>query len=341
MPEIPKATPALIFQKFGNADEELRFENIPMDAWTEDSIHLKMLAAPINPSDILAIAGIYPTPLPQVGQNGARVPGFEGVARVEVVGANVKDLKVGDYVLPAAQVGTWRKELICNYKKVIKVPNSLPVKALATLLVNPTTALRMLEDYVKLKPSDVIAQNAGNSTVGQAVIQMAKSRGIKTINIIRDRKNFNEEKAFLQDLGATIVLKEGELLPYLKENPVKIQLAFNAVGGKSGTDLASGLSEKGILVNYGRLSEEPMTVPVADFIFKDIELRGFWLSTWINTHSEEEFGKMFQDLFKMLESGILKVPSMDEIPFSDLGKDANMIKKVFGSGGKKKILMFT
>lgn len=45
----------------------------------------------------------------------------------------------------------------------------------------------MLEDFVKLKAGDVIVQNGANSAVGQSVIQLAKLRGVKTINIIRDR----------------------------------------------------------------------------------------------------------------------------------------------------------
>lgn len=34
---------------------------------------------------------------------------------------------------------------------------------------------------------DTVIQNAANSGVGQAVIQIAASRGLTTINVIRDR----------------------------------------------------------------------------------------------------------------------------------------------------------
>ena len=59
-----------------------------------------MLAAPINPSDINQIQGVYPVkpPLPAVAGN-------EGVGRVEALGAGVTELAVGDWVTPAASGG--------------------------------------------------------------------------------------------------------------------------------------------------------------------------------------------------------------------------------------------
>jgi mitochondrial enoyl-[acyl-carrier protein] reductase / trans-2-enoyl-CoA reductase len=45
----------------------------------------------------------------------------------------------------------------------------------------------MMLDFAQLKEGDWLVQNGANSGVGQNVIQLAKIRGIKTVNIIRDR----------------------------------------------------------------------------------------------------------------------------------------------------------
>ncbi len=66
-----------------------------------------------------------------------------------------------------------------------KVSNDIPAAYAATLSVNPATAYRLLKDFSSLKAGDVIIQNGANSMVGQAVIQMARERGVKTINVIR------------------------------------------------------------------------------------------------------------------------------------------------------------
>ncbi|GFT45936.1 enoyl-[acyl-carrier-protein] reductase, mitochondrial, partial [Nephila pilipes] len=68
-----------------------------------DQVLIKMLAAPINPADINMIQGKYgkKAKLPAIGGN-------EGVAKVLKIGSSVKDLKVGSWVIPIAEDGTWR-----------------------------------------------------------------------------------------------------------------------------------------------------------------------------------------------------------------------------------------
>ena len=46
--------------------------------------------------------------------------------------------------------------------------------AAATLAVNPCTAYRMLRDFVDMKPGDSVIQNAANSAVGRAVIEVSQ-----------------------------------------------------------------------------------------------------------------------------------------------------------------------
>ena len=63
---------------------------------------IKVLAAPINPSDVLTLTGEYGMlpPLPAIGGN-------EGVGRVEQLGEGVMHLKVGQTVLLPVGCGTW------------------------------------------------------------------------------------------------------------------------------------------------------------------------------------------------------------------------------------------
>jgi trans-2-enoyl-CoA reductase len=57
---------------------------------------VKMLAAPINPSDLNVIQGIYgkKAKLPAIGGN-------EGVGVVVEVGNDVKSISINDHVIPA------------------------------------------------------------------------------------------------------------------------------------------------------------------------------------------------------------------------------------------------
>jgi NADPH:quinone reductase-like Zn-dependent oxidoreductase len=51
------------------------------------------------------------------------------------------------------------------------------VNQLAMLGINPATVYLLLTEYVQLKPGEWLLQNAANSSVGRAVIAIAKARG--------------------------------------------------------------------------------------------------------------------------------------------------------------------
>ena len=47
--------------------------------------------------------------------------------------------------------GTWRDTLVCHNEQLLVVPVTLPIHLAATLMVNPSTAYRMISDFVELK----------------------------------------------------------------------------------------------------------------------------------------------------------------------------------------------
>ena len=97
--------------------------------------------------------------------------------------------------------GTWRTHALAAEDAVSKVANDIPVEYAAALSVNPATAHLLLSEFVQLKAGDVVVQNAANSAVGQAVIQLAKLRGVKTVSIIRDRADYKQVVEQLKALG--------------------------------------------------------------------------------------------------------------------------------------------
>lgn len=166
-----------------------------------------MLAAPVNPADINTIQGVYPVkpPLPSI-------PGNEGVGEIEETGQGVKNLKVGDIVLPRGNAwGTWRTHAVCDEKELVQITPGLDIISAATMSVNPCTAYRMLKDFVKLSAGDVVVQNGANSACGQNVIQLCKAWGIISVNIVRNRPDIDALKQNLQNLGADHVLTEEEV----------------------------------------------------------------------------------------------------------------------------------
>ncbi|XP_046325453.1 enoyl-[acyl-carrier-protein] reductase, mitochondrial isoform X2 [Marmota monax] len=358
---------ALIYGSHGDPAKVVELKNLELAAVGGSDVHVKMLAAPINPSDINMIQGNYGLlpKLPAVGGN-------EGVGQVEAVGCRVTRLKPGDWVIPAnAGLGTWQTEAVFSEKALIQVPNDIPLQSAATLGVNPCTAYRMLVDFEQLKPGDSVIQNASNSGVGQAVIQIAAALGLRTINVVRDRPDIQKLMDRLKDLGAEHVITEEELRKQEAKNLFKVQrwlryygrthrlggqmchvtrelgggsqstclckacsevaegssqaekntpqprLALNCVGGKSSTELLRHLAPGGTMVTYGGMAKQPVTAPVSLLIFKDLKLRGFWLSQWKKDHGPDEFQGLILTLCDLIHRGQLTAPACSEVPLQD------------------------
>lgn len=324
---------ALLFRKHGDPSQVVQLEDVDLPPMGAKGVLVKMLAAPINPSDINMIQGTYAIlpDLPAVGGN-------EGVAQVVEVGSQVKTLKAGDWVIPKdAGLGTWRTEAVLAEDDVISLPNDIPLLSAATLGVNPCTAFRMLSDFEELKPGDSVIQNAANSGVGQAVIQIAAARGINTINVIRDRPEFTQLSDRLKAIGATYVIKEEALRrPEMKElfkTCPKPKLALNGVGGKSATELLRHLQFRGSMVTYGGMAKQPVTVPVSALIFKDVKVRGFWVTQWKREHSSdgEAFRAMLDELCHLIRQGKLTAPACTEVGLQDYNKAVDTAMQPFTS----------
>ncbi|XP_030015216.1 enoyl-[acyl-carrier-protein] reductase, mitochondrial-like [Sphaeramia orbicularis] len=306
---------ALQYKKHGDPSQVVQLDDVDLHPMGAKDVLVKILAAPINPSDINMIQGTYAI-LPDLPATG----GNEGVAQVIEVGSQVTSLKTGDWVIPKdAGLGTWRTAAVLSEDDVISLPNDIPLLAAATLGVNPCTAYRMLCDFEDLKPGDSVIQNAANSGVGQAVIQIAAARGLNTINVVRDRPEFTQLSDRLKVIGATHVIKEETLRrPEMKElfkTCPKPKLALNGVGGKSATELLRHLQVGGSMVTYGGMAKQPVTVPVSALIFKDVKVRGFWVTQWKRDHSHDgsAFRDMLDELCSLIRQKKLTAPVCTEV----------------------------
>ena len=266
---------------------------------TSGQVLIQVLAAPINPSDVLTLTGAYGKlpPLPAVGGN-------EGVGKVVQLGPDVTSPAVGQTVLLPVGSGTWATHVVGDAKKLMPLPNDADPQQLAMMTVNPPTALLMLSDFVDLQPGEWVIQNAANSGVGAYLIQLAKMRGLKTVNIVRR----DSVVADVKSLGGDVVLVDGDGLAKRVADAsggAAIRLAIDAVGGNSTDNLAMCLTEGGTLVNYGMMSGEPCVVSPSSFVFRDVTLRGFWLALWFRKATPARQMQVFGEVAKLIATGKL------------------------------------
>ena len=319
------------YSELGDPATVLEVKTEASRALGQGEVRVTVLAAPINPSDLLQIAGDYGVDpvLP------AR-PGSEGVGRVIEVSPDVQVLKVGQLVLLASG-STWAEELVAPATGFLPLPDLGPIGAdvieqLAMSTVNPLTALLMLTSYTDVAEGQWIAQSAANSAVGGYVIQLAKQRGIKTVNIVR-REGLAED---LMARGADVVLIDG---PNLAADIAKatgnapIVLALDPVGGDTYGRLADSLGYSGTLVTFGVLSGKPATLDTRRLIGNDIRLRGFWLYKWFQTATMQEKQAAFGEVIPLIANGTLKADIDSRFTIDEI-KEAVSRSKEGGRNGK-------
>jgi len=277
----------------------------------EGEVLVELIASPINPSDVLTLTGEYGMlpPLPAVGGN-------EGVGKVlESAGDN--KLKPGQTVLLPVGVGTWATHIVCKARDLIPLPDEADPKQLAMMTINPPTALLLLEEFADLKEGDWVIQNAANSGVGSYLVQLAKIKGVKTINVVRRESAV----AGVKELGGDEVLVDGPDLPkriaaITGDNAPKI--AIDAVGGSATDRLAASVAMGGTVINYGMMSGEPCQISAGSFVFRDVTLKGFWLAKWFRSATPEQQMKVYGQITQYIASGKLHSKIASEYPVKDI-----------------------
>jgi NADPH2:quinone reductase len=303
------------FYEFGNPMELLRVEDLPQPEPGANQVLVKMRARSINPSDLLTVRGSYGV-LPKL----PATPGLEGMGEVASVGEGVKNLRVGQRVIPLGIAGTWQEYLVAESTQLIPVPDSITDQTAAQFVVNPLTAWIMTIEELGLKPGEWLLQTAAGSTLGRVVLQIARLRGFKTINVVRRRAQVEELKA----LGADeIVCTEDEdIVERVREITGRDGLtkAIDAVGGRTGGAVVQALGRGGVMLVYGLLSMEPMPVDSGRMIFTSMTIRGFWLSEWFRSAAPEHQQAVTGELLRLMATNEIVPPVEAEYPLENVLK---------------------
>jgi NADPH:quinone reductase-like Zn-dependent oxidoreductase len=196
--------------------------------------------------------------------------------------------------------------------------------------VNPPTAYLLLTDIVTLPRGSWVVQNGANSGVGRATVAIAKSLGLRTVNVVRRDAVVADVKA----LGGEVVLVDGPDLAKrvaAETGSAAITLALDGVGDTSPMNLMSCLAESGVLVSYGGTSRKPMVVHPGSFIFKKQTLRGFWLLYWYQSATPDAIRAMFDHLAPLIAAGTIATPVAATYGFDHVRE---AITNAAQSGGK-------
>ena len=278
---------------------------------------VKILAAPVNPSDLVYLLGKY-----GLAPNDKAFVGFEGCgvvvdANAGVYGRWLKGKRVAVSAQPGND-GVWAEYAVTKANYCLPVRKELSDEQAATIIVNPCTSVCLVERAMELGAKAIVI-NAAASQVGKGVIRYAKLKGMKTIATVRSESNV----APLQELGADSVLLtsqdnfEGTLKETAKAFNASVLL--DSVAAEDMPKLLKSMPNSSTAIVYGRLTEtyDPLggLFSVADVIFRDIRIEGFWLAKYIGDASPLKVLALSSKVQKLFAQGVFKTDIYASVGF--------------------------
>jgi len=108
--------------------------------------------------------------------------------------------------------------------------------------------------------------------------------------------------------GGDRVVIQGENLPKQIEDALggqALSLVLDPVGGEPVGTLASSLRIGGVVIAYGNQGGQAPVFPPREFIFRGLQLHGFWFSRWIRSVPLSEVTDLYQKLGAFVVDGAL------------------------------------
>lgn len=220
-------------------------------------------------------------------------------------------------------LGTWTELSILSENDVCAVPNTMRPEIAATLTAAPFTAFRLLSDFTKMEPGDVVLQNAAGGPVGTAVVQLAAAIGLKTISLVSETAStYAPTVERLKLLGGDVVIGEYYAshpgLKVVLDDLPKPKLVLNG-----SPDAESANTFKSLVPKSAKVVSYP---PAGG----GIKGKKFDIAKWLESANRTDVEEMVKTLASLADKGKL-TGWLERVPFEDL---ANAVRRGPQNGRK-------
>ncbi len=264
---------AVVLQAVGKS-AQAEFLEVPIPKPGLGEVLIQMAASPINPSDLIFLAGANP-----LKRKLPCIPGFEGSGKVIASGGGTQaDSLVGKNVACRAKSigdGAWAQYMVTEAARCFPLNPDVSFADGATLLVNPLTAWALIDGAISAGHQAAI-QTAAASSLGKMILRLAQDRHFPLINVVRRE----EQMLALRELDCKFVLNSEtpDFEKDLRELAAKLSatVCFEAVAGELANQVLKAMPSRSELWSYGGLSGEPCRIEPMVLIYEEKLVRGFW-----------------------------------------------------------------
>lgn len=281
---------------------------------------VRMLASPVNPSDMMYIRGHYTVP----AQCPAS-PGFEGVGIVEQTGGGLRGLlfRGKRVVVLNRKGGNWSEYAIVPSTEVIPISKSLSNEQAATFFVNPATAWVMTQEVLRVPKGQWLLQTAAGSALGKMIVRLGRHCGFKTFNLVRRQSVADELRSLDADHVEVFDESEGaqtRLAESIRRviGPSGVRYAVDAVGGVTGSSVVRQLGTEGRLLVYGTLSGQSLEFSPRTLMTVGSRVEGFWLGQFMQKQGLPFKLSLVRRLTGLIQSGVLSTEISAAYPLDQI-----------------------
>jgi NADPH2:quinone reductase len=288
---------AIRIHQFGGP-EVLKWEEVHVGDPGPGQVKIRQQAAGLNFIDVYHRTGLYKQALPFT-------PGVEGAGIVEAVGTDVDNVKAGDRVTYASQIGGYAEERLIAADRVIKLPDSISSEQAAAIMLQGLTARMLVRAIHPVEAGETILIHAAAGGVGLIVCQWAKALGATVIGTVgTDEK---AELAHANGCDYPIVYTRQDFVAEVDRitGGNKLPVVYDGVGRDTFMKSLDCLRPRGLMVSFGNASG-PVD-PISPLLLSQkgsLFLTRPTLNHYIATRAELE--QSASDLFAMIESGKIK-----------------------------------
>eukprot|EP00299_Pterocystis_sp_00344_P001331 c11166_g1_i1.p1 GENE.c11166_g1_i1~~c11166_g1_i1.p1 ORF type:complete len:337 (+),score=64.72 c11166_g1_i1:22-1032(+) len=244
-PLLPSRMRAVLVREHGDPSKLLFERDVEVRAPQARECVVKNTFAGLNFIDTYHRSGLYPRELPFV-------MGTEGAGEVVAIGAEVKDVKVGDRVAYNVN-GSYAEFTNVPESKIIPVPSNIPLDVAAGCVVQGLTAHYLTHSTFPVKKGDWVLIHAGAGGTGRLLVQFAKLLGANVITTTSAGK-VDLAKA----CGADVVIDyhSQDVVKQVMEvtNKRGVDVVYDGVGQSTWKSSLDSLKLRGMCVFFGNAS---------------------------------------------------------------------------------------
>ncbi len=314
----------IVFAATGEPSQVLKMDESAVTQPGANEVRVRIPLRPVHAIDLAWIRGVYPPPAPL-----PLVAGSEGIGIVEAIGSGVNGIKIGQRY-SSSWLSTWTEQLVLPSFMLMPVPDAVGDEIACQIRSNPITAYGLLQEA---KPDGFIINNTADTSVGRMLIQLAGRQHKHLINLTRYEKDIPE----LEVYGArNVVATENSDWPQQVKKiagQMPVVSVLDAVAGDMAVKTGELLTAGGSLINYGRLSGQPLSLTEEKAKANNINLRFFVIGEWMNQIGPEKRQQIFNELWDMLTRKELILPVAAIYPLSEF-QQAILMAETPGTKGK-------